>query len=181
MSSDWDNYDLNEKIITNLTENCKFDSPTDIQKRVLQYLNSKVDLIIQARTGEGKTLCYGIPIINYILNLYERAEDKIKTISPVALIIVPTRELGLQVSSHLSAIIKDISKSEEKQMTPKVKRTIYLISFSFIIGLVLQWICVWNVVTSLNVADKFVLYIITVIIIQSVIFKVLSNLQKRLM
>lgn len=121
MSSDWDNYDLNEKIITNLTENCKFDSPTDIQKRVLQYLNSKVDLIIQARTGEGKTLCYGIPIINYILNLYERAEDKIKTISPVALIIVPTRELGLQVSSHLSAIIKDISKSEDNKFYHNIK------------------------------------------------------------
>jgi ATP-dependent RNA helicase DDX24/MAK5 len=121
MSSDWDNYDLNEKIITNLTEECKFDSPTDIQKRVLQYINSKVDLIIQARTGEGKTLCYGLPIINYILNLYEKAEDKIKTISPVALIIVPTRELGLQVSNHLSAILKDLTVSEGNKFYHNIK------------------------------------------------------------
>jgi ATP-dependent RNA helicase DDX24/MAK5 len=105
-SNDWLNYDLNEKILTNLNR-LNFDSPTDIQKKVLVYTNSKVDLLIQARTGEGKTLCYGIPIVNYILKLYERSDELIKKISPVALVLVPTRELGIQVKDHITAILRD--------------------------------------------------------------------------
>lgn len=64
---DWLEYKLNDKILKNL-ERLKFYESTEIQKKVLVYANSKVDLIIQARTGEGKTLCYAIPIVNYILN-----------------------------------------------------------------------------------------------------------------
>jgi ATP-dependent RNA helicase DDX24/MAK5 len=104
---DWLNYDLNDGILSNISR-LGFSSPTDIQKKVLVYCNSKVDLLIQARTGEGKTLCYGIPIVNYILNLYEKAENLVKQISPVALILVPTRELGIQVKDHISEILKDV-------------------------------------------------------------------------
>lgn len=103
---EWQSYDLNDKILQNL-QRLNFLCPTEIQKKVLVYANAKVDLIIQAKTGEGKTLCYGIPIVNYILNFYERAPDKKKNISPVALIIVPTRELAKQVQAHISAILKD--------------------------------------------------------------------------
>ena len=105
---EWSNYDLNPIILKNL-EHLKFYTPTEIQKKVLVYTNSKVDLIVQARTGEGKTLCYGIPILNYIYNFYERAPLKQKKISPVSLILVPTRELGIQVKNHISALLKDYS------------------------------------------------------------------------
>ena len=105
---EWSNYDLNPIILKNL-EHLKFYTPTEIQKKVLVYTNSKVDLIVQARTGEGKTLCYGIPILNYIYNFYERAPLKQKKISPVSLILVHTRELGIQVKNHISALLKDYS------------------------------------------------------------------------
>ncbi len=113
MSNEWSNFDLNDNILNNLENELKFESPTEIQSRVLTYLNSKVDLVIQAKTGEGKTLCYALPILNYILNFYERAEDKIGEIAPVALILVPTRELGLQVNEHICKVLKDLS--EEKK------------------------------------------------------------------
>ena len=93
MGESWQHFDINDKILTNLRDFLNFEAPTKIQEKVLTYVNSKVDLVIQARTGEGKTLTYGIPIVNYILNFYERAEAKIRKISPVALILVPTREL----------------------------------------------------------------------------------------
>lgn len=105
---EWSSFNLNQTIIDNL-EHMKFYTPTEIQKKVLLYAKSKVDLIIQARTGEGKTLCYGIPIVNYIYNFYERAPEKRKRISPVALILVPTRELGIQVKNHLEALLKNYS------------------------------------------------------------------------
>ena len=42
------------------------------------------------KTGEGKTLCYAIPVLNYILNFYDHSPDMQKKISPVAIILVPT-------------------------------------------------------------------------------------------
>jgi ATP-dependent RNA helicase DDX24/MAK5 len=120
---EWTQFNLNQNIIDNL-ENLKFYTPTEIQKKVLVYTNSKVDLIVQARTGEGKTLCYGIPILNYIYNFYERAPHKQKKISPVSLILVPTRELGIQVKNHISALLKDynfrIEKTEESDDVPEL-------------------------------------------------------------
>lgn len=111
---EWSQFNLNERILENL-QSLNFFTPTDIQKKVLVYANAKVDLIIQARTGEGKTLCYGIPIANYILNFYERAPEKARKISPVALIIVPTRELGIQVKNHITAILKDLNLEVEQE------------------------------------------------------------------
>ena len=104
---EWESFNLNNQLVENLKS--QFKSPTEIQEKVLVYASSKVDLIIQARTGEGKTLCYGIPICNYILNFYERSEEMIHKISPVALIIVPTRELSIQVKKHLDKILIDNS------------------------------------------------------------------------
>jgi len=116
---DWYKYDINDKILTNL-ERLKYNSPTEIQEKVLVYNTSIVDLIIQARTGEGKTLCYGIPIINYILNNYDRNEE-VSEIAPVALIIVPTRELGVQVKNHIKEIIKDLSIKDNKKTYYNIK------------------------------------------------------------
>ena len=103
--NDWSQYNLN--IDLNKEIFSLFKTPTEIQKRVLIYTNAKVDLIVQARTGEGKTLCYLIPILNYIYNFYERSPNMIKKISPVSLILVPTHELGIQVKNHIENIIKD--------------------------------------------------------------------------
>lgn len=140
----WNHFDINEKIVTNLKEHLKFEAPTKIQEKVLTYVNSKVDLVIQARTGEGKTLAYGIPIVNYILNFYERAENKIRKISPVALILVPTRELGMQVSQHISAILKDLNRisinDKDEQILqnnskkPKKHRNYYDITIANVFG-----------------------------------------------
>ena len=64
----WSKFILNNKLSSNL--NKIFPEPTNIQNKTLIYTNAKVDLIIQARTGEGKTLCYAIPVLNYILNFW---------------------------------------------------------------------------------------------------------------
>ena len=103
--TNWSPYNLNIDLNKNISS--LFETPTEIQKRVLIYTSAKVDLIVQARTGEGKTLCYLIPILNYIYNFYERNPKMIKKISPVSLIIVPTHELGVQVKNHIENIIKD--------------------------------------------------------------------------
>ena len=111
--NNWSKFQLNNKLSSNLSK--IFPNPTNIQEKTLIYTNSKVDLIIQARTGEGKTLCYAIPVLNYIFNFYDRAPDMQKKISPVALILVPTHELGVQVKNHIEMVIEQKNKNNDKK------------------------------------------------------------------
>ena len=124
LSSDnnWSKFQLNDKLSSNLSK--IFPNPTNIQEKTLIYTNAKVDLIIQARTGEGKTLCYAIPVLNYIFNFYDRAPDMNKKISPVAIILVPTHELGVQVKNHIEMVIEqknNKNKEEKKKLYYDIK------------------------------------------------------------
>ncbi len=61
------------------------------------------DLIGQARTGTGKTLAFGIPVLQRAVAPHDPDfEDLAAPGKPQALIIAPTRELALQVSSDMS-------------------------------------------------------------------------------
>ncbi len=68
-----------------------------IQAMTLPIALAGNDLIGQARTGSGKTLGFGVPLLN-------RLElPGAKAAAPQALVVVPTRELAVQVSGDLSA------------------------------------------------------------------------------
>ncbi|MDP8012866.1 MAG: DEAD/DEAH box helicase, partial [Nanoarchaeota archaeon] len=81
----------------NLDENLKkslqkagFSAPTEIQSRALPYVLEGKDVFIRSKTGTGKTAVFLIPIINYL-------ESNKLSGRPSALIVLPTRELSLQV------------------------------------------------------------------------------------
>ena len=132
-NNEWSKFMLNSKLCSNISK--IFKEPTNIQNKTLIYTNAKVDLIIQARTGEGKTLCYAIPVLNYIFNFYERAPDMQKKISPVALILVPTHELGVQVKNHIEMVIQENPKSHKKsENEDEKKRFIYNIKVANVLG-----------------------------------------------
>src|SRR5215469_3451595 len=67
-------------------------APTPIQDQTVGVLLAGRDVIAQAPTGTGKTAAYGLPIVERL------DEDQLE---PQALIIVPTRELSIQVSEAL--------------------------------------------------------------------------------
>ncbi|HEY8340340.1 MAG TPA: DEAD/DEAH box helicase [Egibacteraceae bacterium] len=69
-------------------------TPFPIQELTLPLALSGADLIGQARTGTGKTLAFGIPLL-------QRVDPSSPTTQ--ALVIVPTRELCLQVRDDLAA------------------------------------------------------------------------------
>lgn len=81
-----------------------FTKPTEVQARSLVHLYSHVDMVIAARTGQGKTLCFGIPILDILVRHLEKHTDseigKIK-----GLIMSPTRELAIQIKDHIEAVI----------------------------------------------------------------------------
>mgnify|MGYP002624597753 CR=1 FL=1 len=130
--NNWSQFILNNKLSSNLSK--IFPEPTNIQKKTLIYTNAKVDLIIQARTGEGKTLCYAIPVLNYILNFYDHAPDMQKKISPVAIILVPTHELGVQVKNHIEKVIQENMDNNKKKESDDKKRLIYNIKIANVLG-----------------------------------------------
>ena len=68
-------------------------SPFHIQSLVLPDGIAGRDVLAKAPTGSGKTLAFGIPIVERITGL---------TKAPEALVLVPTRELALQVAESIS-------------------------------------------------------------------------------
>ncbi len=66
-----------------------YEEPTPVQRETIPALLGGSDLIAQAATGTGKTAAFALPIIN--------ALDR-NAAAPVALVLVPTRELAMQVS-----------------------------------------------------------------------------------
>src|SRR5687768_11564759 len=70
--------------------------PFAIQTMTLPIALSGHDLIGQARTGTGKTLGFGVPMLQRVLSKDEGADGL-----PQALVVVPTRELCVQVARDL--------------------------------------------------------------------------------
>lgn len=68
-----------------------YEEPTPIQRRAIPPLLEGRDLIGQAATGTGKTAAFALPLLQRLAALKRPAR-------PSALILVPTRELAMQVS-----------------------------------------------------------------------------------
>jgi ATP-dependent RNA helicase DeaD len=66
-----------------------YESPTPIQAATIPVLLSGTDVLGQAQTGTGKTAAFALPLLSR-LDLRQR--------SPQALVLVPTRELAIQVA-----------------------------------------------------------------------------------
>ena len=82
-----------------------FIAPFAIQEMVLPIALSDGDVIGQAKTGTGKTLAFGVPVIERVIapNDTEWAEFDHKGM-PQVLIVVPTRELCTQVTKDIEEL-----------------------------------------------------------------------------
>jgi ATP-dependent RNA helicase DeaD len=72
-----------------------YERPTAVQEHAIPVLLGGRDLIAQAPTGTGKTAAYGLPIVERLV-----AGDR----RPQALVVVPTRELAIQVAGALGEL-----------------------------------------------------------------------------
>ena len=77
-------------------EEMGFSEPMPVQTVTLPLITAGRDLMVQSRTGSGKTAAFGIPFANGIVN----AEEKFVQ----AIVLMPTRELALQVAAELAKI-----------------------------------------------------------------------------
>ena len=95
----FENLGLSEAILGAIKE-LGFENPTPIQEKAIPVLlEGRSDFVGLAQTGTGKTAAYGLPL----LELIEQDEK-----SPQALILSPTRELGIQIADDLRLFSKNI-------------------------------------------------------------------------
>lgn len=94
MESGFKKYNLNENILQALN-NLGFENPSEVQDKTIPSLLYGEDIIVKSQTGSGKTASFGVPICN---------EVKVEEGKITALVLVPTRELALQVKDDISNI-----------------------------------------------------------------------------
>lgn len=75
-----------------------FTAPTPVQSAVVRQACEGRDLVVQSKTGSGKTSAFGIPLIEKL----EAGSGGVG--APKALVLVPTRELAHQVAAEVRAL-----------------------------------------------------------------------------
>lgn len=87
-----------QKSILKVLDEIGFETPTPIQETAIPIIRSGVDVLGIAQTGTGKTAAYLLPIFMKLV----KAEGE----DPRVLILVPTRELSIQVGEDIEELTK---------------------------------------------------------------------------
>lgn len=126
------NLKLNEVLYDIITEKLNYKEPTIVQNEVIKRFNKNQDVIVKACTGSGKTISYVLPMFNILLNvlkdyeelrkddnlsyfksnedleLKETKTDQFLNLGILAVILVPTRELAVQVYDVINIFLEKI-------------------------------------------------------------------------
>ena len=90
-------FNLDERLLEGI-DSMGYEKATPVQEQVMQPILDGKDIIASAQTGTGKTAAFLLPVINRLLT-EPQEEHQIK-----ALIIVPTRELAVQIEQTLEGL-----------------------------------------------------------------------------
>ncbi len=90
--------DVSDEVLQAL-EKMGIETPTDIQKQTIPHMMAGRDIIGIAPTGTGKTIAFGIPMLEYISLKETRVQE---------LVLAPTRELAMQIVQELTDLARFI-------------------------------------------------------------------------
>ncbi|MGC4022496.1 MAG: DEAD/DEAH box helicase [Cyclobacteriaceae bacterium] len=93
----WSDFKLNKQLFQAIEE-AGFAAPTEIQQKCIPLILGGQQVIGIAQTGTGKTAAYVLPLLMKIK--FAQGND------PRALVLVPTKELAVQIHSHASKLAK---------------------------------------------------------------------------
>lgn len=108
---------LNSALLKALPASLKH--PTKVQQLAIPAILAGRDLLALAQTGSGKTLAFGLPLLQQILLQQQTQLQGTKSVQPpnaLALVLVPTRELALQVTEALQTVASQLSTSLNIQL-----------------------------------------------------------------
>ena len=89
-------FGLDESLLEGI-EASGYENATPVQEQVIPLILNGQDIIASAQTGTGKTAAFLLPIINRLIG--SRHDDTVN-----ALVIVPTRELAIQIAQNLEGL-----------------------------------------------------------------------------
>ncbi len=104
---------VRDEIVRALAEK-GIESPFAIQELTLPLALAGDDLIGQARTGMGKTFAFGVPLLQRIT---AGGDARPLTGAPRALVVVPTRELCMQVTGDLATAAKYLTAEDGRRLS----------------------------------------------------------------
>ncbi|MDZ7775499.1 MAG: DEAD/DEAH box helicase [Bacteroidales bacterium] len=78
-------------------ESMGFEEATPVQEHSIPPIMEGKDVLGLAQTGTGKTAAFLLPIVNRLLKAQKSTKNK-------ALVIVPTRELAMQIDQHMEGL-----------------------------------------------------------------------------
>lgn len=111
-------------------ENEGFNVPTEVQSAAIPTILKNHDVIIQSYTGSGKTLAYLLPILSAIGPLRNKVSDGNgdggdggKKIGIEAVVVAPSRELGMQIVREFEKILGMENKKVVQQLVGGANRT----------------------------------------------------------
>src|SRR3954467_15827649 len=79
----------------------RYTEPTPVQAASIPIVLTGSDLLARAQTGTGKTRGFGLPMIERLIVRRNRPRGR----NPLGLVLVPTRELALQVQRALTVYV----------------------------------------------------------------------------
>jgi len=94
-------FNLDPRLLKNV-QAMDFEEPTPIQSATIPPALEGRDILGSAETGTGKTAAFLLPLLQKLINTPRTRE-------PRALVVVPTRELALQVAEHAQQLSRNTS------------------------------------------------------------------------
>ncbi|MCD6498045.1 MAG: DEAD/DEAH box helicase [Deltaproteobacteria bacterium] len=96
-AANFDGFELKPEV-ARAVEEMGYEAPMQVQTETYADIMAGKDLLVQSRTGSGKTAAFGIPIVQGVVDIDQAAVQ--------CLIICPTRELAGQVATELTKLGK---------------------------------------------------------------------------
>ena len=94
----FDQMDLSKEVLRAIAD-MGFTEPSTVQARTIPLMMDGADINAIAPTGTGKTVAFGIPMLEYVQLQDEHVQE---------IVLAPTRELALQIGDELTKLAKYI-------------------------------------------------------------------------
>ncbi len=98
----FNDFQILPSLVKTLSEK-KIFRPTEIQSKIIPELLTQKSVVGVSETGSGKTLAYALPVLHLLKTMEDNGDAVTEIKRPRAVIMVPTRELGEQVSKVFKA------------------------------------------------------------------------------
>ncbi len=102
IANGFNKFGFSSAILTAITE-VGYDKPTEIQRVAIPKIQQGRDVLAGAETGSGKTAAFVLPILNALTQTaYGQSTESVRPHQVRALILVPTRELAIQIGQEIT-------------------------------------------------------------------------------